>query len=142
MKNLPRWIFLSLVLPSLGIILVAAFSAMPMQAERRLANASYFMAAISLLFLGFSIFDAIFKSKHRPRIVLPLLGYAAGAACLGRWEWNMGQAWHLPRAQRLALDMTTLPTLGLACIVAATVGMLWAMARKAVLARERLSRSA
>jgi hypothetical protein len=117
---LPRWYIALFFLPAL---FWGLFSAIPMSIVQCLAVTSYFFAVVSVSAIIGSIY-VFFRFGRRLIVAFIPFSLAVGVAAISRWEWNLGQAWNLPRAQRLALDMTTLPALGFFCIISASVVMI------------------
>ncbi len=133
-QTIPRWRIALLFLPA---IFGGVFSAIPMQITMRFSMLAGMMAFASALFAGLGVFALMWRPKRRPDVFLATLCIAAGFAFMGQWLWQMGQAWHLPRLERRALDMTTLPMFGMLCIVAGGVGIVLASAHTIEMERMR-----
>jgi len=133
-QSIPRWRIVLLFLP---ILLSGVFSAIPMQITMRLSVLAGMMAFASALFAGLGV--AVLVHRRYMGMFMGMLSMAAGVALIGKWLWQMGQAWNLPRLERRSLDMTTLPVFGMLCLVVGIVGIVLSSAH--TLERERLRKA-
>lgn len=117
-QSIPRWRIVLLFLP---ILLSGVFSAIPMQITMRLSVLAGMMAFASALFAGLGV--AVLVHRRYMGMFMGMLSMAAGVALIGKWLWQMGQAWNLPRLERRSLDTTTLPVFGMLCLVVGIVGI-------------------
>jgi len=116
-QSIPRW---RIVLPVLMIMLAVIsmlFVSIPMAIPMRLSVLAGMMAFASALFAGLGVAVLV----HRR--YMGMLSMAAGVALIGKWLWQMGQAWNLPRLERRSVDTTTLPVFGMLCLVVGIVGI-------------------
>jgi len=117
-QSIPRWRIVLLFLP---ILLSGVFSAIPMQITMRLSVLAGMMAFASALFAGLGV--AVLVHRRYMGMFMGMLSMAAGVALIGKWLWQMGQAWNLPRLERRSVDTTTLPVFGMLCLVVGIVGI-------------------
>ena len=137
-QSIPRW---RIVLPVLMIMLAVIsmlFVSIPMAIPMRLSVLAGMMAFGSALFAGLGV--AVLVHRRYMGMFMGMLSMAAGVALIGKWLWQMGQAWNLPRLERRSLDMTTLPVFGMLCLLVGIVGIVLASAH--TLERERLRKAA